>query len=49
MTPYALSKASKGRISLSTAYRLARNKGVGAVPGQRATRNALRDFRSGAG
>ncbi len=27
MTPYALAKASKGRISLSTAYRLARNHG----------------------
>ena len=28
MTPYGLSKASGGRISLSTAYRLSRNNGV---------------------
>ncbi len=27
MTPYALAKASQGRISMSTAYRLARLKG----------------------
>jgi hypothetical protein len=27
MTPYALSKASEGRISLSTAYRLVRLRG----------------------
>ena len=27
MTPYALAKASRGRISMSTAYRLARLKG----------------------
>lgn len=27
MTPYALAKASDGRISMSTAYRLARLKG----------------------
>ena len=27
MTPYALAKASAGRVSLSTAYRLTRNKG----------------------
>lgn len=28
LTPYGLAKASKGRISLSTAYRLARNDGA---------------------
>lgn len=28
LTPYKLSKASGGRISLSTAYRLTRNRGV---------------------
>jgi hypothetical protein len=28
MTAYGLWKASQGRISLSTAYRLSRNKGV---------------------
>lgn len=27
MTPYALAKASRGRISMSTAYRLARLRG----------------------
>lgn len=27
MTPYALAKASKGRISLSTAYRIVRARG----------------------